>query len=199
MELAPEYPLLLHLSGMTVQRCTNIEDSHEESLLYNITKKYEAYQEATSIHEDKNMGPYDSIPATFNAAKRDLWPSSTNLACWSCTLSFQTPPCFIPTHYHRTSSGEVFGVEGNFCSFRCALRYIDENIKKIEKRWDAKELLQILYQKFHENGPPFNEIQPAPPKTRLTKFGGDMDENIFRDASRDPAPPEGHSTPSSST
>jgi hypothetical protein len=106
---------------------------------------------------------YDKLPIEFTSL--ESWPKKTNLKCWSCDLTFIGPPVFIPQNIHNSS----MVCNGNFCSFFCAMRYINVNYSGVDA-WQYKCLLYQLYHKF--NGVHVIEIPEAPPKTLMVQYGG---------------------------
>jgi len=119
------------------------------------------------------------------------WKTSTNLACWNCTLKFKTRPWFIPlswttqvesaeTKYkiiHNFSDG-VNKIEkkyvkpfGNFCSPNCAVLFLSETKDIADSlKPNYLSLLYLLYYEF--TGKRTSFIKPALPKHKMVKFCG---------------------------
>lgn len=98
------------------------------------------------------------------------WPIKTSYLCFWCCHKFDNRPHFIPKKYEK----DIFHVYGNFCSFNCALAFI--NAQKKQHSMDA-ELLHFLYRKIYNSN---IEIKPAPPKEILIDFGGNVTIEEFR-------------------
>lgn len=99
------------------------------------------------------------------------WKETTDIVCWWCTYPFETVPCSIPTKYYK----ETFYVFGCFCSFNCAASFnLDMNDYKV---WERYTLINLLYRKIYNVD---KEIQPAPARYVLKKFGGKLDIETFR-------------------
>ncbi len=105
---------------------------------------------------------------------KEIVIDSTDIACWWCTEQFDTIPCFIP---EKVDNGK-YHVFGCFCSYNCAAAYnMDMNDYKT---WDRYSILQKLYREiFGDN----NELAAAPPRQCLSKFGGNLTIDEFRNSS----------------
>lgn len=199
-------PNILCLKGITLKDYKPIEDVFDEKVLGEVGGE--------GGGADQSPLPLDKIPETFTSMED--WPMSTDLRCWSCTFTFAGPPRFVPTSIRgeRCESGErtVIATKGNFCTFNCAARYIDDYPGQIspEKRWRMRDQLLLAYYFFH--GLRVQHIEPAPKKTRLTSYGGDLTEdeflalmreidpqNIARDRRAEPAAPERLRVPTGTT
>jgi len=110
---------------------------------------------------------FKALPATYTAA---AWPKSTNLHCWSCTLDFRSVPIFVPTTITADSdSVETMGVEGCFCDFACAQRFIDREYSG-QMLDDKTRMLKILYRSMR--GRPIEIIKAADPHTCMEMYCG---------------------------
>ena len=176
-------PNILHLGGLTLKDYVPIEDVFDEKVL-----------EAVEKGGDRGAGdprPFERIPPIFTSVEE--WPFSTNLCCWSCAFTFDGPPCFIPTFFRHDGGRLEVGVLGNFCTFNCAARYIDDTYPPQAdnmKHWRMREHLCRVYSYFND-GPVVAHIKPAPRKTELLSFGGDIDEEEFWERMRDLDPLNG--------
>lgn len=98
----------------------------------------------------------------------------TEIACWWCSYNFDTMPCFIPDRYVN----EKFYVFGCFCTYSCALAY---NINMNDYRVPLRiSLIKKLYSKIYSVTDQDANIQVAPQKELLQKFGGNMTILEFR-------------------
>lgn len=112
---------------------------------------------------------YTSIPATYTTL--DKWITVTNLCCWNCDRQFKNRPIFVPDSIYFTKNAErIMDVNGVFCSFNCAQKYIDEKYKG-PSRDDRTKFLQILFKDFYGYRAPI--IKPAPEKTKMKKYCGE--------------------------
>ena len=160
---------LLHLSGITLSDYVPVEDLFDEKVL----------EGAAREEFPLDPLPYDKIPAVFSGL--DDWPAGTNLLCWACPFSFDGPPRFAPTYIRQGERGRLeVGVEGNFCTFNCAARYIDSAYP--QKHWRMRDNLCTVYQMFTGRRVP--HIPAAPSKTELRMFGGTLSEDQFWGAMR---------------
>jgi len=118
-------------------------------------------------------------------------PSRTDIYCWHDKHDFTTSPIGIPIDYIprkedsvSIKGGENQGTEdyyltyGIFCSFPCALAYIEEYSKDTLFK-NSKSLLYSLYYKLY--GVEMN-IKKAPSWQFLQNFGGELNIDEFREA-----------------
>jgi len=104
------------------------------------------------------------------------WPPANwrELRCWHCVHSCPSEPICLPNSYDRRR--DVFHVFGLFCSLQCAKAYLVEH-SAFGSGDRALLLHQLAVRCFgHVGGP----VQPAPPRHRLSIFGGDLDIEAFR-------------------
>lgn len=162
METCLDLPNILVLSGITIQMYKSIDKQFEENLLESID----------SDNENEKV-IYNKIPQRFN--NLDTYQIQTNLKCWYCDLNFITRPIFIPkvikNNYEMT-------IHGNFCSFSCAITYININIKNKDVQWRYRDNLYVLYKLFNGTYP--LHINPAPNKFDLECYGGELTQDEFR-------------------
>lgn len=169
MDTYEKRPNILHLKGITLDKdFVPVEDVFDNKIL-----------EVVSSDQNKDSNPFDEIPAVFTSIEE--WPFSTNLRCWSCSFTFDGAPCFIPTFVRAGSKSKVeIGVKGNFCTFNCAARYIDDMFPPqafSSKHWRMRDNLCLVY--YYFKGLKVKHIKPAPPKTELKIYGGKLKEEEF--------------------
>lgn len=104
-------------------------------------------------------------------------PTKTDIACFWCCHSFQTPPAAIPSHI----LDEVWYMYGNFCSPECAVAFLLKEKVDSHVQWERYALLNSLYGDDADLpvGAPHG-IRPAPPREVLRMFGGSMDISEYR-------------------
>jgi hypothetical protein len=87
----------------------------------------------------------------------------------------------VPTHVREGDDGGIeFGVCGNMCTFNCAELWIQTHLggrAGNEERWRSQDNLRLLY--FMFTGRRVSRIKPAPKKTELRQYGGELDEDAF--------------------
>lgn len=116
------------------------------------------------------------ILTVLSSFQTNGYPIKTDIACWWCTYQFDGIPIPYPTGYIEKQ--DCFKVTGCFCSFSCSLSYMkDNNLIK------NKSLLLFLKRKL--TGEKFPEINYAPPRQALIKFGGTLTISEFREKSDD--------------
>ena len=107
----------------------------------------------------------------IDESKNKKWKDSTDIHCWWCCHSFDTPPVSIPEKIFD----KTYHVFGCFCSFNCAYSYnININDYKI---WERLSRLKSLYNKMYKDD---KDILPAPPRKALSMFGGHLSIDEFR-------------------
>jgi hypothetical protein len=170
---------ILRLTGIRLADCVDIEEVADGRLL-----------EGTEPAEDPaSYSTPDKIPSVFTGL--DTWPTNTNLRCWSCGFTFDDSPKFVARYAREGDSGGIeFGVLGNMCTFNCAERWIESHLggrASNEERWRYQDNLCLAYLMF--TGRRVSRIAPAPDRTELLAYGGELDEDAFwkRQRELDPA------------
>ncbi len=158
--------------------------SNNESVGYNIIQE----NPITSFQEHMNKDPVfkskmpnhysEKLMMLFQDSNRNkTLPTKTDIACFWCCHSFQTPPCAIPSHI----LDEVWYMYGNFCSPECASAYLMKEKIDSHVQWERYALLNTLYASDVDLpvGAPHG-IRPAPSREVLRMFGGSMDISEYR-------------------
>ena len=107
MESPYRRPDILRLYGVTLGDYKSVEDIADRRLLAGIADGAAAEDEPApeSIH------PPDKIPRVFTGP--EAW-APTNLCCWQCDRTFDTPPKFVPTYVREDEKGGIeIGVGSN--------------------------------------------------------------------------------------
>jgi hypothetical protein len=104
-------------------------------------------------------------------------PQKTDIACFWCCHTFDTPPCAIPSHI----LDELWHMYGNFCSPECTVAYLFKEKIDSHIQWERYALLNTLYSQDAEVpvGSP-QGIRSAPPREVLRFFGGCMEIGEYR-------------------
>ena len=117
-------------------------------------------------------------------------PSTTDIYCWHDRHDFTTSPIGIPIEYiprkeiydpeSKTETGirDYYLTYGIFCSFPCALAYIEEHEHESTFK-NSKSLLYSLYYRLY--GMEMN-IKKAPSWQFLKHYGGSLSIDEFREA-----------------
>lgn len=120
----------------------------------------------------------EKLMVLFQDSNRDQkLPTRTDVACFWCCHTFQTPPVAIPSHI----LDEKWYMYGNFCSPECATAYLFKEKIDSHVQWERYALMNSLYADDAEVG--FGSpcgIRPAPPREVLRMFGGSMDISEYR-------------------
>jgi hypothetical protein len=73
---------------------------------------------------------------------------------------------------YRNRKGElVFDTHGNFCTFNCAQKYLNEKFKGDPSKNDKDTYLKILYKIF--TGKKIDKLVCSPDKTRMQQYCGE--------------------------
>lgn len=117
---------------------------------------------------------YSDLPRVYVSASS--WIKSTNLHCWECDRQFRGTPVFIPGARYVREGERVIDVIGNFCSFNCAQKYIDERYTGSIRDDKTRDLLNL-----HKEltGRDAILIKTAPEKTLMKKYCGEEGINAI--------------------
>lgn len=118
------------------------------------------------IREYTPVKVYSDIQESFTTV--DEWRRQSTLECWNCTLLFDTYPRFVPTGICR---GDRVAVRGNFCSWNCAARWIEDHIPAKDKQ-AYNHFLSVAKSQFDKRA--CTKIVPARPRWDLKKFCGNQ-------------------------
>lgn len=165
-------PSILHLHGV------DLEEAKQDFDLTNVLER--RLLEEAGLDEEFGMGSYegsmnaelscDKIPRVFTSVEK--WPMSTNLRCWNCDLMCKNYPKFIPTAIKTNADGSITaGVRGNFGSWECAAKFIEDTYSFEEGR-RAHERLCHVYRLF--TGVFTVKIEPALSKLEMRIYGGSL-------------------------
>lgn len=102
---------------------------------------------------------------------------SPDTKCWWCKHNFDPPAVGLPEEYEEKLNEGTFKIDGNFCSFDCAMAY-NMNDLNDNNCWKRNALLHYLYYKTY--GTKVKIIQ-APHWKTLNVFGGNLTIDEFRD------------------
>lgn len=177
MEKVYKPPSILRLIGITLADYVPVEDMADGRLLHPGTEAGSSPEDSDLVSE--TTLPLDKIPRVFTGLED--WPHRTNLLCWSCGFSFDDSPKFEVTFVREGEKGGIeFGVRGNMCTFNCVEAWIETQYgahANSEKRWRAQDNLCLAY--FMFTGRRVSRIKPAPSRTELRQYGGELDEDAF--------------------
>ena len=110
-------------------------------------------------------------------------PSQTDVYCWWCRHSIPEDwhPLGCPVKFvkkdNKTTFEEYFETDGIFCSFNCALAYINVEMRFNIRYRESGGLLQLLYKKLLGVD---GQFSPALDWRLLKKYGGCLSISEFR-------------------
>jgi hypothetical protein len=154
----------------------SMSDNNEkiQQLKQEIKKKDELI---VKLSNDVNNINYENVECTnknsIKIIKIKSLDEQCNISCWWCTYDFNDMPCYIPDRYYDNA----YYVFGYFCSFNCTIAYnMHMNDSKVYHR---HSLIHMLYKSIFKNEDLVN-INIAPPKEVLKKYGGTIDIEEYR-------------------
>ena len=148
-----------------------------------VDKKYNTIKTRSSNKDTEQPSTYSYFDETRKTVKcrvtmnnmiGKVLPKTTNIHCYWCRHSFSIPPIGAPVK----KDGDVYTVDGVFCSFNCSLAYIKSKNETDYLFNDSLRLLNILYYNLFSIK---MEIYPAPSWRMLIEYGGDKTIEEFRD------------------
>lgn len=94
--------------------------------------------------------------------------------CWNCSHNID-----VNISYPINYINNIFHLNGNFCSYECAGRYIFDNYHG-KDLFNKYTLLNLFYNKNHNT---CKKVKIAPEKISLKKFGGKLDYSEYINSS----------------
>lgn len=122
------------------------------------------------------------IHVILSSYKNKPWPTSSPYVCWNCTEPFQNAPVGIPTiaNTNIDKYKETYYFDGNFCSFNCAARYLNDDKHTNEyQSGTLYEILNFIYNELYQTET-YQKIKLAPERYTLKKFGGILTIDEYR-------------------
>jgi hypothetical protein len=100
---------------------------------------------------------------------------SPDTACFWCCHSFDWDRTVLPISYDAYKN--LYTCEGNFCSPECALSHLYNDVRVSDTiRWNRHTLLRHMYAGIYDK----KELSPAPARSLLRIFGGQLDIAQYR-------------------
>src|SRR3990172_5911021 len=119
----------------------------------------------TYLNQQNNYKRVNLLLPTFESG----WPEKSNYVCWNCSEKFDNSPIGLPVIQENHKQLE-YRMEGNFCSYGCAGRYLFET-ENGTAFWQRFDILNLLYNQMLGSKEP-KKIELAPPRLALKKYGG---------------------------
>jgi hypothetical protein len=157
---------ILFIKGVFIKDCIPLDDIFEQQIL-------------EKLNINTHILSYNKIPSNF--VNNNTWIKNTNVKCWYCDLNFDNVPVFIPKiieHSGINNTDYNIITFGCFCSFCCAVAYVDIYNAKICDNIKSKEMLKFLYMIF--NGTSIKELLPSPNKYTMEHYGGCTSQVDYR-------------------
>jgi len=121
------------------------------------------------VVKENNIKPNDTSENNFQE-----YESKNNKKCWNCSYDIEGEVYSYPISYFNN----VFNVNGNFCCYECAARYIYDNYNDKEF-WDKYYLLNFYVNiKYNKS----SKVKIPLPKLRLIDYGGDLTKQEYIDS-----------------
>lgn len=126
------------------------------------------YNDDINIDEKTNVKPNDIVN------DYEDYEHTNNSKCWNCSYNIEGEVYSYPINYFNN----VFSVNGNFCCYQCAARYIYDNYNDREFR-DKYYLLNFY---VNLKSGKINKIKIPYSKLRLVDYGGDLTKQEYIDS-----------------
>lgn len=136
-----------------------------DDILITCIKKY---KDDINIDEKTNVKPNDIIK------DYQVYEYTNNNKCWNCSYNIEGEIYSYPINYFNN----IFNVNGNFCCYQCAARYIYDNYNDREFR--DKYYLLNFYVNMKTNKK--DKIKIPYSKLRLVDYGGDLTKQEYIDS-----------------
>lgn len=131
----------------------------------------------SSLNINKDTPNTINIEANDSLADNHMNIETTDKSlCWNCSHNID-----INISYPINYINNIFYLNGSFCSYECAGRYIFDNYHG-KDLFDKYTLLNLYYNKNHNT---CKKIKIAPEKILLKKYGGTLDYSDYITTSSD--------------
>ena len=157
-------PKILFIKSVFIKDCIEIDDIFEQQIL-------------DSIKTPVKIINFVRLPSTFT--NLESWVTKTNIKCWYCDLNFDDVPIFIPKLIEPNLLAYSIKTHGCFCSFSCAMTFINLYYKKMCDNIHMKEMLYFLYKLFNKKNA--KEIYDATSKYNMIHYGGKLSVCQYKD------------------
>jgi hypothetical protein len=173
-----ETNFLLYLDNVSlknINKNVEVETNHEMNDIIDISNFNGTIHNTINPTHCVDMADYDlmnKMPETYN--NHEDWIKVTRIKCWNCTLNFENTPITIPKNIQENGDMEI---EGIFCSFNCAVRYINDYYhgNKLSKFYN-----NLLYLYFKFNKKYAVKIHKSPQRYVLKEYGGKIDNKNYQ-------------------
>tara|TARA_Y100000389_G_C17341518_1_gene453585 strand:+ start:11 stop:658 length:648 start_codon:yes stop_codon:yes gene_type:complete len=125
--------------------------------------------ESDILINENDIKPSDNSENYFQEYKH-----SNNKKCWNCSYNIDGEVYSYPINYFNN----LFKINGNFCCYQCAARYIYENYNDkefLDKYYLLNFYVNIKYNKLDKIKIPYSKL-------RLIDYGGDLTKQEYIDS-----------------
>ena len=125
--------------------------------------------ESDILINENDIKPSDNSENYFQE-----YNSSNNKKCWNCSYNIDGEIYSYPINYLNN----LFKINGNFCCYQCAARYIYENYNDkefLDKYYLLNFYVNIKYNKLDKIKIPYSKL-------RLIDYGGDLTKQEYIDS-----------------
>lgn len=151
-------PTVLFIKGIFIKDCIPIDDLFDAQIM------------ERAKGDPVEVMPFVPLPTIFYGF--ETWPTSANIRCYYCDRMFDDVPVFVPKTIEPSREGYTMATEGCFCTFNCAVSYVDLYYQNINDNLNKKNMLKLLYKVRY--GKRVSEIAPAPSKYQMLCYGGEL-------------------------
>lgn len=137
-----------------------------DDILITCIKKY---KDDINIQDKLNVEANDDSHKNY----QDYEPAN-NKKCWNCSYIIDGEVYSFPVNYFNN----IFSLNGNFCCYQCAARYIYDNYN--DKEFRDKYYLLNFYVNMKLNT--YSKVKIPYSKLRLIDYGGDLTKQEYIDS-----------------
>lgn len=176
-----DLPKILFIKGVFKKDCIT-DDIFDNKYIENMHEVQTDVKDIICSDENNNYSNYEKLQSTFTTL--DIWPKTTNLHCWYCTLQFNTMPVFIPNVIEpiirKSAITKKYTISryGVFCSFGCAYHHIVTRKSSIIEYIEQINKLKFLHRYMHKKD--LKDFDKYPNPYDLQQYGGDVSPEEFK-------------------
>jgi hypothetical protein len=159
-------PKFLFINDVFIKDCVSIDDLFEQKFINKM-----------KLDDIQCNKEYNMLPTIFKSV--DTWVDHSTLKCWYCHLNFELTPIFIPKLIDKVNNDISIYTKGCFCSFSCAMSYINLHNHDLCNKINEKQKLLLLYKIFYNKI--VDDIKESPPLYTMECYGGNISTKKYKE------------------